>query len=364
MWSVPDLMQGLSPTMLLEAAAMMTGFLVALFAAALCLPGRRITGEDADGRTQTHTLNGLAMFAIVALVAGTAHLAGWMSLSILHSHFVALFVVANVFSLALSLWLYHRGRRALAAPSSFWPGAFLGLEASPAWFGIDLKFFSYRPSLIALALLNASFAVVQYETYGYLTLAMILYQAFTFLYVLNHFQFEGMMVHTWDMISERFGLMLVWGDYVLVPFFYSMAGWWLIHAPDMLSPAGAAGLVLLYALGFWLFRGANMQKHRFRSDPQTTIWGRPARSLDGRLLISGFWGVGRHLTYTGEICIYLAFTLTTGLASLFPYLLPAWLIGLLVHRSIRDERRCRAKYGELWERYTRRARFSMLPYIH
>ena len=56
--------------------------------------------------------------------------------------------------------------------------------------------------------------------------------------------------------------------------------------------------------------------------------------------------------------------LTAGLASWIPYLLPAWLASLLWHRSIRDERRCRAKYGELWERYTQRARFSMLPFIH
>ena len=86
--------------------------------------------------------------------------------------------------------------------------------------------------------------------------------------------------------------------------------------------------------------------------------------LGGRLLISGFWGTGRHLNYTGEICVYFSFALTTVLTSWFPFLLPAWLAGLLGHRSRRDEHRCRAKYGELWDRYTRQARFSMLPFIH
>ena len=136
------------------------------------------------------------------------------------------------------------------------------------------------------------------------------------------------MIHTWDMVSERFGWMLVWGDYVLVPFFYSLAGWWLIHAPEPLSPIAATAIGLLFVFGFWLFRGANEQKHRFKRDPEVTIWGQPARSLDGRLLVSGFWGIGRHLNYTGEICIYLAFTLTTGLASWVPYLLPAWAGGV------------------------------------
>ena len=273
-------------------------------------------------------------------------------------------MAANAFAFALAAWLYWRGMRAPGAAPGFWRGYFCGVDAGPVRFGLDLKLFSYRPSLIGLALFNASFAVVQWETYGGLTLAMALYQAFTFLYVLNYFQFEHGMIHTWDIISERFGWMLVWGDYVLVPFFYCLPGWWLVHAPDPLSPAAAMAIVLLFVLGFWLFRGANQQKHGFKRDPDVTIWGQPARTLDGRLLVSGFWGIGRHLNYTGEICIYLAFALTAGFASWGPYLLPAWLAGLLWHRSIRDERRCRAKYGELWERYTQRARFSMLPFIH
>ncbi len=62
--------------------------------------------------------------------------------------------------------------------------------------------------------------------------------------------------------------------------------------------------------------------------------------------------------------MYLAFALTAGFASQGPYLSPAWLAGLLWHRSRRDKRRCRAKYGALWERYTRQARFSMLPFVH
>ena len=158
--------------------------------------------------------------------------------------------------------------------------------------------------------------------------------------------------------------MLVWGDYVLVPFFYSLPGWFLIDRVAPLPVTAVVGLVMLYIFGFWLFRGANEQKHRFKLDPTSRIWGRPAETLDERLLVSGFWGIGRHLNYTGEICIYLAFALTTGLASFVPYILPAWLAGLLVHRALRDDRRCRDKYGELWTDYTARARFRMIPLIY
>ena len=355
---------GLSGGAVLEAAGMLSLFVGLLFLGSMYLPGPRATGPGLEGESRSYKLNGLASFLIAMTAAGLAQIFGWFSLSVLHTHFVALFLVANGFAFAMSGWLYARRARIPDAPEGFWRRFFFGAELNPALLGVDLKFFSYRPSLIGLALFNASFAVVQYETYGRLSLAMVLYQIFTFVYVLNYFQFEYGMTHTWDLVSERFGWMLIWGDYVLVPFFYCFPGWWLVHASEPLHPTWAAAIVLLFGFGFWLFRGANEQKHRFKRDPDAPIWGKPARSLDGRLLVSGFWGIGRHLNYTGEICIYLAFTLTTGFASWVPYLLPAWLAGLLGHRSRRDERRCRAKYGELWGRYTRRVRFAMLPFIY
>ena len=357
-------LSALSGETLLEATAMMLGFVGVLFLGSMLLPGPRVAGPEVEGQASTYTLNGLALFLMTAIVAGLAQVSGLLSLSVLHTHFAALFVVTNGLAFALSGWLYWQGAKIRNGPPGVWRGFFFGVELNPVWFGVDLKLFSYRPSLIALALFNASFAVVQYETYGGLTVAMALYQIFTFLYVLNYFQFEYGMTHTWDIVSERLGWMLIWGDYVLVPFFYCLAGWWLVHTPGSLSPIAAAALVLLFAFGFWIFRGANEQKHRFKRDPHVMIWGQPAQSLDGRLLISGFWGIGRHLNYTGEICVYLAFTLTTGFESWVPYLLPAWLAGLLWHRSRRDEHRCRAKYGELWERYTQRVRYSMCPFVY
>ncbi|MGH8473801.1 MAG: hypothetical protein ACREVJ_15400 [Gammaproteobacteria bacterium] len=36
----------------------------------------------------------------------------------------------------------------------------------------------------------------------------------------------------------------------------------------------------------------------------------------------------------------------------------------MIHRARRDERRCRAKYGDLWTRYTRRVPFRLLPLVY
>ena len=349
---------------LLEAAGMVLVFVGLLFLGSVVVPGRRIKGPDMEGNTREYKLNGLALFLITVFVTALVQSMGWFSLSVLYSQLAALFVATNVFAFLLATWLYVRATRNQETTSGFWRGYFFGAVSNPTWLGVDIKLFSYRPSLIGLALFNASFAVTQYEIYGELTLAMMLYQIFTFLYVFNYFQFEQGMVHTWDMISERFGWMLIWGDYVLVPFFYCLVGWWLVHPSDVLHPVAAAAIVLLFGFGFWLFRGANQQKHRFKRNADIRIWGQPARTLEGRLLISGFWGIGRHLNYTGEICVYFSFALTTGFESWVPYLLPAWLTVLLCHRSLRDEQRCRAKYGDLWTRYKQRVRFSMLPFVY
>ena len=340
------------------------GFIVALFLGSKFLPGHQVKLPDEDGSSRVCKLNGLSLFLLLLILVGVGQAFEWISLSVLYTHFVALLIVANVFAIGLTTWLHWRGRHSNGGTSQFLRGFFLGREMNPTLFGVDLKIFSYRPSLIALALFNMSFAVVQYESYGELTTAMMLYQIFTFIYILNYFQFEQGMVHTWDIVSERFGFMLVWGDFVLVPFFYCVTGWALVHAQSDLSLLSSVGLVVLFVFGFWMFRGANQQKHRFKQDANVKIWGQPAEALEGKLLVSGFWGIGRHLNYTGEILVYLAFVLTAGLASWVSFLLPAWLIVLLVHRSWRDEQRCRRKYGSLWDRYTARARFSMVPFVH
>ncbi len=370
---IPSAWTAVSGIHLLEAAAIFLAFVGVLLLGSKWLPGRTEIGRpDADGVSRTYTLNGLALFLVVLLAAVLGDIFDVLSLSVLHTHFAELFIVANIFAFVLSAGLYWQAVRERSPTEGesddesegFLRGVFFGRQLNPTWFGIDVKLFSYRPSLIALALFNVSFAVVQYDAYGELTLQMILYQAFTLLYVLNYFQFEYGMIYTWDIVAERFGWMLAWGDYVLVPFFYCLAGWWLIDATDSIPIPAAVLICLLFVVGFCMFRGANEQKHRFKQDAEASIWRRPAESLDGRLLVSGFWGVGRHLNYTGEICVYFAFALTTALVSWIPFALPVWLTALLWHRARRDDRRCRAKYGELWERYTQRVPYALIPRLY
>jgi delta14-sterol reductase len=40
------------------------------------------------------------------------------------------------------------------------------------------------------------------------------------------------------------------------------------------------------------------------------------------------------------------------------------LLDLLTHRTWRDDKRCREKYGALWEEYCRKATFKMIPFVY
>jgi Delta14-sterol reductase len=356
---------------LLFAGYLLSVFVLALFIGAIVLPGKIVMGfPQPGGGRKAYKINGMSLWVgtHIAIVSGVIVL-DW-SLTPLYREFWSLFVMANVFAVAGTLALYVTGRK--DSPPEEREGSSLvrliqdlwyGVELNPTWLGVDMKVFAYQPSLIGLSILNVSFAFVQVETHGTLTPQMIAYLAFWWLYMTTHYYFEAGVLSMWDVIAEKFGFMLVWGDLVLVPFFYCIGGWYLVDMPAI-SLAYVAGLIVLHLMGLWIFRGANAQKDQFKRHPEATIWGKPPETLGGRLLISGWWGIGRKINYTGEIMVYFSFALCTGFQSLVPFLLPLWLCVLLPHRAWRDEKRCRQKYGELWDEYTRRAKFRMIPFLY
>src|SRR5258706_6386191 len=299
------------------AAAIYVGFVAALFVLRKVVPGRVHQGQVLrDGTRKSYRLNGLAILILLAGALAVGQYTRLFSLAVVNRLFWPLFVAANAFAVVHSAYLYAVGR---GSEGSFAKSFAMGRDLNPDLWGIDLKMFAYVPSLMGLWVMNLSFAAAQYEALGTLTGRMMLYQSFFTIYIFNYFQFEYGMLHTWDVIAENFGLMLVWGDYVLVPFFYCICGWYLAGNLEPLPWYQAAALAFLFLVGFWLFRGSNQQKHDYKENQGVRIWGKPAETVGGRLLVSGFWGIGRKLNYTGELMVYSSWTLTTGFQSLVPY---------------------------------------------
>jgi Delta14-sterol reductase len=163
-----------------RATLMLVGFVAVLFVLSKIVPGPRHEGAKLrDGTQRVYTLNGLWIWLLVAGGIAVATLVGGFSLAPVARHFWPLVVVANVFAFGATFLLYALARRkGLGRERSALSGLFYGAELNPTWWGVDLKMFSYKPSLIGLGVINASFAYLQYETHGTLSQPMLLFQAF------------------------------------------------------------------------------------------------------------------------------------------------------------------------------------------
>jgi delta14-sterol reductase len=361
------------------ALKMALGFLAVMFAGARFLPGlERVGYPQPDGTRKRYTLTGMTLFFLSNVALGAVVVAKALGFSVsltpIAQHFWSLLSVALALSTLITLALLAWGRRAgpvcrspestdLPLPASvkeFW----FGNECNPELFGVDLKLFFYQPSLIGAYLVNVSFAFAQWERHGFVTPQMLCLCFFWFTYLFSHYVKEEFMLSTWDVLAENFGFMLVWGDLTYVPFLYSLPGWWMVDNTEPFSRAALALLVAFHFAALAIFRQSNWQKERFKQDPTAPIWGKPPRLVGGKLLASGYWGIGRKVNYTGEILVYVSFAACAGLAVFGPWLLPLALLGLLVHRAHRDDKRCRAKYGVLWAEYGKIARWRVIPFLY
>jgi delta14-sterol reductase/lamin-B receptor len=245
----------------------------------------------------------------------------------------------------------------------------MGYSLNPRIGTFDLKlFFEARPSLIGWVILSFLYATVQYRTAGRVSTSMILVCLFQFGYVLDYFVHEEAILSTMDIVHDHFGFMLCFGDTVWVPFTYSVQAYYLTSRVRTLPPWAVVLSALLFAAGYLIFRITNLQKHRFRVDPERPIWGKTPEYIQteqgNKLLVSGFWGWSRHFNYVGDILMALAWSLPCLFGSLLPYFYPVYFSILLIHRERRDFNRCYAKYGKDWEQYCRRVRWRILPGIY
>jgi steroid 5-alpha reductase family enzyme len=70
-----------------------------------------------------------------------------------------------------------------------------------------------------------------------------------------------------------------------------------------LSNVEMAVIVALKLMGYIIFRGANGQKNQFRKDathPSVAHLKTMPTERGTKLIISGWWGVVRHINYTGD----------------------------------------------------------------
>ena len=287
-----------------------------------------------------------------------------------------LLTASIVFSFVLSAYLYARSfaRGALLAEGGNTGNAlydfFIGRELNPRIGSFDLKeFCELYPGLIGWIVLNTAYALREAGEGGAVSASTILVYIFQLLYVVDALYFEPAILSTMDITTDGFGFMLAFGDLAWVPFSYSVQAAFLSRNAVVLGTGPTVAILALKCVGYCFFRGANSQKDALRRDPN----GPSVRHLDyintergTRLITSGYWGIARHVNYTGDLLMGLAWSLPCGsiLANPFTYFYPIYFAVLLIHREQRDEEACKKKYGRDWDKYCKIVPYRFIPGIY
>lgn len=344
--------------------------LAAILALHVLLPGRWVDGyvRDAAGRPLRYRLNGLLVLLVAGGIGILLVAAGAFPSDVLWrrrwEELAGAATLGIIFTLAV----------VLPAPPVGPPATDLyrGRLENPRWRGgrVDAKMALYLGGAVLLELNVLSFAAHQRLALGHLPVGTALYATLLSWFVVDYLAFERVHLYTYDMFAERVGFKLGWGCLAFYPYFYCVGLWARAGEPDPRPPAWLLVLALVVFLSGWtLARGANLQKYAFKRDPQARVFGllAPEWLSDGdrALLVSGFWGVARHVNYLGEILMATGVTLALGApGDPLPWLYPLYYVALLLPRQADDDRRCAAKYGALWDAYRARVRWRIIPGVY
>jgi delta14-sterol reductase len=187
-------------------------------------------------------------------------------------------------------------------------------------------------------------------------------------FVWDYLTFEKVHLYTYDFIAERVGFKLGFGCLSFYPYFYAVSLWFTVNLPNPEHPTWMTVVFgALFLTGWTTARGANMQKYFFKIAPEKRfICIKPEAIDDGNhsLLVNGYWGLSRHINYLGEILMACAIALSAGYPAVIGvWLYPLYYVILLGTRQLDDDKICKAKYGELWDVYTKKVKYRIIPFI-
>lgn len=344
----------------------------------LLVPGGMAEGVILpDGSRLKYKLTGLTNFFVtIGIAIYFGFFTSSLNLSWLYDNYVPLMTSAILFSFCLSMYLYassFMAGRLLAEEGSRTGNPvyefFLGRELNPRIFSLDLKeFCELYPGLIGWVVLNLGMAHKQYTMTGTVSSSMILVNLFQGLYVLDSLIFEKAILTTMDITTDGFGFMLAFGDLAWVPFTYSLQARILVTRSPQLSNSALLAVVAIKALGYAIFRGSNSQKDIFRrnpDDPRVRHLKTLPTERGTKLIISGWWGISRHINYFGDWLMGISWCLPVGLNSgPIPYFYAIYFAILLIHREMRDEDACKRKYSKDYDKYCRLVPYRIIPFVY
>jgi len=251
-----------------------------------------------------------------------------------------------------------------------------GIELHPRFFDVDIKqWTNCRVGMLGWALLTLVFAFADYQLNGFHAGPFV--TAFlTNIYLAKFFLWETGYFNTLDITLDRAGYYLCWGCLCWVQIFYTFASLFMVGHPSKTNNFGAFAILVYGLVSIMLNYAVDRQKEIFReNNGKCHIWGRPAKYLDveylspdgktkkSKLMLSGYWGIARHLNYLMEINVALSWALPAFGYGIWPFFYFFFIVILLVHRTYRDEEKCRQKYGKGYEQYCIEVPYKIIPYV-
>jgi delta14-sterol reductase len=334
------------------------------------LPARKVKGyvkNDQTGEVLSYRLNGIPVLIgsiLIWFLLGRFNVVpfDWLY-QVRWASAAGALVMGLIFSFIIVLRSPSAGKPFLA---DFWFGRLKNPQFKNGY--IDAKMWLYLIGAVMLQLNILSFVAHHWLAYKGVNPGYLMGTGLLIWFIWEYLTFERVYLYTYDFIAERVGFKLGFGCLSFYPYFYSVSLWSTVNLPNPERPVlFTVLLAVIFFAGWMTSRGANLQKYYFKIAPDKSFLGiKPVAISDGNhsLLVSGFWGASRHINYLGEILMACGIALSAG----YPDVLAVWLYPLyyaflLGTRAVDDGKVCKAKYGALWDEYTKKVKYRIIPFI-
>ncbi|KRX05300.1 hypothetical protein PPERSA_00601 [Pseudocohnilembus persalinus] len=254
-----------------------------------------------------------------------------------------------------------------------------GMDFHPKILGVDVKqLTNCRFGMMIWQILVLGWGFASYERFG-VNWAVIVTTVLQTLYIGKFFYWEMGYFYTLDMTLDRAGFYICWGCIVFVPTFYTLASFITCAQPPELNFTTSIFILITGLISLYFNYQVDYQKQYFQKcnleKKPCYIWGKKAeflqvqykrkdKTVESKLLLSGFWGMTRHMNYTFELVLAFCWCCVGMGATIFSLSYFVFLFFLLVSRVYRDEEKCQNKYGKYWNVYCEKVKYRLIPYLY
>lgn len=141
------------------------GYIVLLALLSAIVPGYVHQGTPlSDGSVMKYKINGLRIFLLLLASGAVGHKLNLLPITYIYDNYGAIFCWANIIAFGLAKYLFIKGKKkernsCMETLAEFWEGNTL----TPKVFGINIKFFWLRPSMMMWIWINLSFLAKHME---------------------------------------------------------------------------------------------------------------------------------------------------------------------------------------------------------